>query len=247
MKTKAIKKKKPAATKKAKVPAKPATRENVVISMLLDESYSMLRLQDATISGFNEYVDSTRAELVDANVHFSAIKFDSNGIVKLQVGASIQDAIRLNRLNYTPRGGTPLFDAIVRTIQATDEVAGKNKATKIIVVIQTDGEENASTEFRDVNIVKNMVEERQGSGWEFIFIGAGINAFAAGSSIGIAAMNTMSYSGDEAGTRAVFGATARNSSSYAKGLCASMAYSSEQSSLAGESAAILRAKLGAKK
>lgn len=222
------------------------TKESVVISMLLDESGSMGHLQQATISGFNEYVDALRKTLADQEVHFSALKFDSPaGITKLQVGAPIKDAIRLSTENYQPRGGTPLLDAVARTIQATDEVAGKNKAGKIIVVIQTDGEENSSAEFK-LDQVKQMVEERQGKGWEFVFIGAGINAFLAGTNMGFQAANTMSYGADAASTREVFGATASNSALFASGFATSMSYTGAQSRAAGEDAKLTRAKFAGK-
>lgn len=229
---------------KVKSKHKETARESVVVSMLLDESGSMSSLWDATISGFNEYVDTLRRKMKGQAVHFSALKFDTSGINKLQVGANIEDAIRLTKQNYAPNGGTPLLDAVARTIQATDEVAGKNKATKIIVVIQTDGEENSSRDFT-LDQVKVMVEERQGKGWEFVFIGAGINAFAAGSAFGIHAMNTMSYGANSVNTAAIFTASANNTVSYASGMAQNMNYSSKQSRLAGESDSILRSKLAA--
>lgn len=222
-------------------------RESVVVSILLDESGSMGSLWDATITGFNEYVNGLRTTLADQDVHFSALKFDSpRGVIKLQVGAPIKSAIELTRLNYTPSGGTPLLDAVGRTIQATDEVAGKNKASKIIVVIQTDGEENSSHDFT-LEQVKTMVEERQGKGWEFVFIGAGINAFAAGQMFGFQAMNTMSYGNDAASTSAIFAATASNTARFVGGQSTSMNYSGLQSTQSGESKAILRSKMAAQK
>ncbi len=228
--------------KTAKAKASPAN-ESVVISMLLDESGSMGHLWDATITGFNEYVDAMRKSLAAQDVHFSAIKFDSPaGVTKLQVGAPIKDAIRLSRENYKPNGGTPLLDAVARTIQATDEVAGKNKASKIIVVIQTDGEENSSKDFK-LEQVKQMVEERQGKGWEFVFIGAGINAFLAGTNMGFQAQNTMSYGADAESTNAVFGASAANTAGFASGVMRNMMYSAAQSHAAGESSSITMLKM----
>ncbi len=212
--------------------------------MLLDESGSMSHLQTATISGFNEYVDALRKSLNKQEVHFSAIKFDTRGVRMLQVGASIKDAIRLSTENYQPHGGTPLLDAVGRTIQATDEVAGKNKAGKIIVVIQTDGEENSSTEF-NISQIKTMIEERQGKGWEFIFIGAGINAFDAGTSMGVRASNTMSYGNNAANTEAVFFASSAATARFGSGLAGSAAYTVQESALSGEDASITRAKMAA--
>jgi hypothetical protein len=240
--------------KKAKKTAKAKTkehqrpkRESVVVSMLLDESGSMGLLRDATISGFNEYVGGLRKSLSEHDVHFSALKFDSpGGVVKLQVGVPIKAAIELTHHNYCPRGGTPLLDAVGRTIQATDEVAGKNKATKIIVVIQTDGAENSSQDFK-LDQIKQMVEERQGKGWEFVFIGAGINAFEAGLTMGVYAGSTMSYGATGQATMDVFGETALNTANFATGATQNMNYTAAQSLASGEDINITRAKMAAQK
>lgn len=241
-----VKEPKMAKAKKAAKPKAAKKKESVIVSVLIDESGSMTRVCDATIAGFNEYVGTLKTSLKDDDVHFSAITFDTRGIRKLQVGAPIAKAITLSRENYNPNGGTPLLDAVGRTIQATDEVAGKNKASKIIVVIQTDGEENASAEFK-LDQIKTMVEERQGKGWEFVFIGAGINAFEAGATMGIQGVNTVSYTQDSVGTAAIFAATACNTAAYTKGLSVGMGYSAQQSRLAGENANITLAKMKVKK
>lgn len=227
--------------KKTTVKAKPSAEKNAVITMVVDESGSMNPVWDATIIGFNEYVSSLKSDLKGKS-YFSAITFDTRGIRKLQTGAPIKDAIVLTKQNYVPSGGTPLLDAIGAAIKATDEVNAKEKCNKQIVVIQTDGEENASREYNLASI-KQMIEERQGKGWQFVFIGAGINAFLDGVKMGITAINTVSYSKDINGTRAMFRATAGNTSGLIHGLNATMAYSAEQSAAVGECASITRAKM----
>lgn len=208
--------------------------EVAVITMVVDESGSMASLWQPTMSGFNEYVETLKKKLKGKS-YFSAITFDSRGVRKLQVGAPIAEAIQLNQGNYTPTGGTPLIDAAVKAIHATEEVVTKEGGTKVIVVVQTDGEENASREFTLAHL-KTMVEERTAKGWEFVFIGAGINAFAQGATFGFQARNTMSYVPDVAGTQSTFASTAVNSASYISGQSRSMGYSSAQRTTSGESA-----------
>ena len=246
-------------TAKNKTPHKPATRgkikpavsgekalapEKTVITILVDESGSMQPIAAATIGGFNEYVDTVSRDLRGQEVYFSAIKFDFLGVRKLQVGERIERAVRLSHENYKPNSMTPLYDAAAKTILATDDVVRKEGATKVIVVIQTDGAENASREY-NLGQVRGMIEERQGRGWQFVFLGAGINAFEAGSAMGVAAMNTMSYGHDDGNTREMFAATANNTSSFSRGLSSSMNYSAHQSKAVGESHAILRQKMAA--
>lgn len=226
---------------KVKVKKHAKTPETAVITMVVDESGSMCHLYDATVAGFNEYITTLQKDLKGKS-YFSAITFDTRGIRKLQVGMPISEAVKLGRHNYNPTGGTPLLDAVGSAIVATDEVMKKEGGTKAIVVIQTDGEENSSKEY-NLESLKVAIEQRQGQGWQFVFIGAGINAFADASKMGIAAMNTMSYSADTIGTQATFGATAGNTSGYARGLMANMNYTAAQSHAAGEDKKILRAKM----
>jgi hypothetical protein len=203
-----------------------------VITMVVDESYSMLPLMDATMHGFNEYVATVR-KTCKGTSYFSAITFDTRGIRKLQVGAPLEMAIELGPHNYQPTGGTPLLDATMNAIHATDEVIRKHGPAKAIVVIQTDGEENSSQETK-LPALQLAIKQRQELGWEFVFIGAGINAFQDAQKFGINTANTMSYAPTGRGTGAVFGAMAVNTVSYARGLTGNMNFTACQSADAGE-------------
>lgn len=184
-----------------------------VVTMLLDESGSMAGLRDATIAGFNEYTSQLKKELKGTDCYFSAIKFDSRGVTKLQVGAQIEQAIELSAMNYCPCAGTPLLDAIGKTIQATDEIVREKGANRVTLVVQTDGQENESREFTKAKI-KVMVEERTAKGWVFLFMGAGIDAFAEASQFGFAAQNTVSYVADAESTRQMYQTVSAKTASY---------------------------------
>lgn len=230
-------------TKKATKPAK--NYDTVAVTMLVDQSGSMEHLQQATCAGFNEYVDVLRDRKRAKTTYFTAMTFDSTrGVHKLQVGVELQDACTLSRHNYKPGGGTPLLDAVGTAIMATEEVLSRHRCKKVIVVIQTDGQENDSR-LHTLSSIKVMIEERQTKGWQFVFIGAGINAFADAHKMGIASMNTVSYAADDHGTKAVFRASASNTAGFAAGTLQSMAYTQAQSSLAGESAEIWQQKMAA--
>jgi hypothetical protein len=138
-----------------------------------------------------------------------------------------------------------LLDAIGQAIEATDEVVSKHDCQKAIVVIQTDGAENSSVKY-NLSDLKHKIEHRQGKGWQFVFIGAGIDAFADAHKMGIDVCNTMSYGANAANTRAVFGATASNSNLYASGQSVDMNYTGAQSTASGEAGHIISAKLKAK-
>lgn len=232
-------------TKKTKKFAKPGKNyDTVAVTMLVDESQSMAHLFLPTCAGFNEYVDVLKDRKRARPTFFTAITFDTRGMRKLQVGAPLKDAITLGAHNYKPTGGTPLLDAVATAIMATEEVMAKEHCRKVIVVIQTDGEENSSL-LHKLPAIKAMIELRQAKGWQFVFIGAGINAFADAQSMGISTINTMSYAATAEGTEAVFRATAQNTQAYASGALENMGYSQNQSMQSGESAQIWQQKMAA--
>ena len=219
-----------------------ARADSVVITMVVDESGSMAGLFEATCAGFNEYVSSVQRDLKDTTATFSAITFDTTDIRILQKGVDLKDAIKLDRNNYNPNGGTPLLDAVGQAITATDSVMVTRKANKAIVVVQTDGQENASQKYKLADI-KVMIEQRQSKGWEFVFIGAGINAFDDAVKMGINTINPMSYTPDAAGTRATFSAMASNTAGYSSGHRPTMNFTLAQSVASGEDGGIIAAKM----
>lgn len=207
--------------------------ETTVITMVVDESGSMAHLREATQDGFNEYVQSLQTSMKDEAVYFSAILFDTRGIRKLQVGSPLKDAVKLTVDNYTPTGGTPLLDATGRAIAATDEVMATHKGTKAIVVVQTDGEENSSQVYT-LAVIKTMIEERTAKGWQFVFMGCGIDAYKSGAGMGFSRGSTVSYGATGQSTRATFAATASNTTLYSGGQSATMNYADAQKAAAGD-------------
>lgn len=170
------------------VPVKGTT----IVSLLLDETGSMESIRDDTIGGFNAYVDSLRDEK-DGPVEFTFVKFDSNRIEKVCVGSPIKDVARLTRDTYRPGAMTPLIDACVKTIKATEQVVEQRAdKPKVIVVFQTDGDENASREYK-LSDLQDLIKAKTAEGWLFVYLGAGIDAYQSGANFGISAANTMSY------------------------------------------------------
>jgi uncharacterized protein YegL len=203
-----------------------------VITFLLDKSGSMASILDDTIGGYNTYVSKLReTEEEGMETYFSLVAFDSHSVDKMCVGVPLSEATVLTRQNYVPGSSTPLIDAAMKAIKATDQIVEQKLASKVIVVIQTDGHENASTEFKNSDLRKE-IEIRQGRGWEFVFMGAGIDAYGMASQMGISTERTVSYGmGNSA---QVFAATAQNAASFRSGLSATMSYSSHQKSASGD-------------
>lgn len=236
-------------TTKSKIKKEKGT---TIVSILIDASGSMVEIAGATMEGCNSYIKTLKNELKDQNVYFSMLQFSGgtsysplvpntyggfnlqqrqpNNINKVQIGVPINEAVNLTPLNYMPDGGTPLIDAAVKTILATDELHAKYGG-KVIVVIQTDGFENMSTEYNS-NQLKLMVEDRTSRGWSFVFLGAGINAFTNATQYGFAKSQTISYGLGK--SNEVFRGLASNSVMYASGAAATMSFDETQRNLVGE-------------
>src|SRR5262249_48815401 len=137
-------------------------------------------------------------------VRFTLVKFNSSHTNKVYGATPINDVIDLTDATYVPDGGTPLIDAAVKLIHATADYISKNFKTEqpgVQVVIQTDGEENSSREYSYADLTA-LIKEKEGQGWSFVFIGAGIDAYSQSAKMGFSVANTMSY--DPANTAEAF-------------------------------------------
>lgn len=162
----------------------------ILVSVVLDRSGSMGANRAGTISGYNEYINGIRSDK-DSEYHVTLIQFDS-----VKMGAdltvtyedrALADVPVLTEKDYEPRGNTPLYDAVGECVRRTD-VSGR----AVIVLIITDGHENASREFSK-DAIKNLIKQKESEGWTFTFLGANIDSYAVGGSIGVSAMNTANY------------------------------------------------------
>lgn len=100
----------------------------------------------------------------------------------------LKDVRKMTDKDYTPGGMTALLDAVGRTIHKMDMVSGihrKDKGNKVLFVIITDGEENDSREYTYADVKKLIKDRQENAGWEFIFLGANIDAAAAAENLGI--------------------------------------------------------------
>jgi hypothetical protein len=146
--------------------------------------------KQATISGYNEYIQGLRADK-DTEYSVSLTQFDAPmthpELTVLYLDRALADVPELTGADYEPRGNTPLYDAIGEGIRRVD---AKDRA--IITLIITDGQENSSTEFTKAS-VKALIKSKEDEGWTFAFLGADIDSYAVGGAIGMAAGNTANY------------------------------------------------------
>ncbi len=191
-------KKQPAAKKTAtakKTPVPETKALPTIVSFVLDETGSMQSCRKETISGFNEYINTLKTGANDGNksVRFSLTKFNSTKIEMPYVNASVQDVAELTPETYVPANNTPLYDAVGNTItKVSAELKESGKEAKLLFVIMTDGQENASIEYTQRKIF-DLIKEKEKENWTFIFLGANQDSWLAGSAMGLKRGNTMDY------------------------------------------------------
>lgn len=170
------------------------SRKALFVSFLLDETGSMQSIKDDTIGGFNAYLKTLQEG--DGETLFSLVSFNSSHTRKRYVAEPIKDVEPLSDRTYQPQAMTPLIDAAVKIIKATDEaVRARGNEVDVVVVMQTDGMENVSVEYKSADLAL-LVKEKEAAGWQFVFLGAGMDAFQAARDAGLdlAPAAVMSYS-----------------------------------------------------
>lgn len=201
------------------------------ISIVLDRSGSMADVRDATISGFNEFVKGQKAAPGDCNV--TLIQFDTENAFEEIFDEPLNKVPELTTKTYVPRGGTPLHDAIGRTITTLGSKLEKksedSRPGKVVIVVMTDGLENSSHEYTAPKIAEMIKHQREAYNWEFIFLGANQDAILTGEKLNIPMTHAATYSHTPAGTHNVMHAMASNVRSYrVTGQSASLNFSKEQ-------------------
>ena len=195
------------------------------ITVVLDRSGSMGCLTGEVIGAFNTFVDEQKK--VEGEATFSLIQFDDHYEVNYKA-IDIQVVTHLDENTYVPRGMTALHDAVGKAIISTGKrlshMDESVRPEKIIFLIQTDGEENASKK-HTLQDVKYMIKEHQEKySWEFVFLGSNIDAVGVATDIGIKRSRAMKYANNPQGTRGAFCSLSSNMAAYRRGEKLDMSY-----------------------
>lgn len=173
------------------------------IVFLIDKSGSMGRLKDDTIGGFNSFVESQKD---DTKTTLTTVLFDYS-CKTLHDGLDVYEVEEMTNKDYITGGGTAMLDAIgetINTVQYRHDDMGDAKPDNVLFVITTDGEENSSRKFTKADIERMIKHQTSGHGWEFIFLGANMDAVKEATSIGIDATKAANYSWTGQGTGALY-------------------------------------------
>ena len=183
----------------------------VHLYMLLDRSGSMSGWEQDVIGGFNTFIKEQQKEKDDCSV--TLVQFDGQDPYEIILDAQeLETVTELDPDVYRPRGNTPLLDALGRLIKNAEKSEG-NQREDVLVWVFTDGHENASREY-SYDQIKNLVQEKEKAGWTFMFMGAGIDSYAAGRSLGFSDDNVSNFMKSAEGIDAAYLQSARSLSSY---------------------------------
>jgi Mg-chelatase subunit ChlD len=175
--------------------------------VLLDRSGSMESMRADVIGGFNNLLAEQQADGHDARM--TLVQFDSEDPHDvLTDAAAIQRVRPLSEHTFVPRGGTPLLDAtghlITKASVREQRRAALGKRPEIITLITiTDGNENQSRGFSRKDIVR-LVKDKEAHGWSFVFLGAGLDAYAEAGGMGYDRRSVQSFARDGAGSQSAF-------------------------------------------
>lgn len=172
---------------------------------ILDRSGSMAGLEDDTVGGFNAMIQKQKQEPGEAYV--STVLFDNHSTV-IHDRVDIQKVSPLTRREYYVRGCTALLDAVGRAIHHIGNVhkyaREEDRPEKTLFVITTDGLENASREYTYDRVRRMIEHEKEKYGWEFLFLGANIDAAKEAVRFGIDPDRAANYHADRQGTAVIY-------------------------------------------
>lgn len=181
-------------------------KENFIsINAIIDRSGSMGHLTSDTIGGFNKFLSEQKAFPGEAVFTLCTFNDDYTLVHDFK---KLNDVAELDNVSYRIGGGTALLDAVGTVI---DRVGGKlfampeeERPSKVLFLIVTDGQENSSHRFTKAQVAGMIEHQTNKYNWEFIFMGANIDAVAEGTSLNVSARNSVNYMASSVGTQKLY-------------------------------------------
>lgn len=182
------------------------TKNNITeLVFILDRSGSMSGLEGDTIGGFNAMIQKQKKE--DGEAYVSTILFDNVSEV-LHDRIKLKDVPKMTGKDYTVRGCTALIDAIGGAIHHIGNIHKYARPEDVpahtMFIITTDGQENASHQYSSDEVKKMIESQKEKYGWEFLFIGANIDAVETAARFGINRNRAVNYNADSKGTQVLY-------------------------------------------
>ena len=189
------------------------------IVAVIDRSGSMADKVDQVIEGTNRFFADQQA--LPGHAIVTVVLFDHEYNHFCREHDLTSGAVVLDKTTFMPRGTTALFDALGRGITTEDEIltglAPDDRPERVVVVIVTDGGENASTEYEEQQIHAMIDQRREVEEWQFLFLGADQAAMKNAAGIGIPMAASAQFSGTPQGVTAAYAAASASVCSYRGG------------------------------
>lgn len=199
------------------------------VTIVLDESGSMEPLQQDTIGGVNRFLKEQRA--LPGKCTISLLKFNHEDR-PVFTGRPIAEAPDLTTDTYQPNGNTALLDALGRAITEGGArfraMSEADRPGKVVVMVVTDGEENLSRTWTKEKIRKAVELQTHVYKWEFVFLGANVDAFAEAGALGMPSSHSMQTHATRLSVAASYSSASFNTANYRSGASSSMAWTDEQ-------------------
>ena len=172
---------------------------------ILDRSGSMAGLERDTIGGFNSMIRKQKAE--KGKCYVSTVLFDHEREV-LHDRVKLSEVPEMTERDYTVRGSTALIDAIGKAIHHIGNIhkyaRKEDVPERTVFIITTDGMENSSHLYTSDEVKRKIERQKAKYGWEFLFIGANIDAVSTAAKFGINKDRAVNYNADSEGTRILY-------------------------------------------
>ena len=162
-------------------------KEQLNIRLVLDRSGSMSSCKEETVVSINEYINEIQKEAVEGV--FTLSTFDNRSIDIPISRIPIRELTTLGEDILMPRGGTPLYDAIGTAVHDLSAFTHTENEKKVLVIV-TDGYENASREYTS-DAIKQLIEEKTKEGWLILYLGADHDAFTQSRDMGFESTKTL--------------------------------------------------------
>ena len=190
------------------------------ISVILDRTGSMETIRDDTIGGFNAFLNAQKATSGLATL--TLVQFDSQDPYEVvHHFKPLAEVPELTHETFVPRANTPLLDAIGRGIndleKSLSDITEAERPSRVVMVLITDGQENASREFRKDQIEKMIKEKQEKAAWQFVFLSADLDAIGDALASGVRAASTLAHDKDSHGVGAAWAALSRSVAAYRSG------------------------------
>lgn len=178
-------------------------KDLIEIVTVLDRSGSMITIKDDMAGGFDTFVKDQAAQPGEARM--TLVEFDSLGIDTVYENKLMGE---VPPLIIVPRAGTPLLDAMGQTIiklgKRLADTPEDQRPEKVVMIIITDGEENQSKEFSAETVAKMVEEQEKVWKWNFVFLGANMDAIKVGKTLGVRGTACMSYMANDIGVASAY-------------------------------------------